>query len=125
MHIPIKKPWNTTEKTRHYFVSPQDPFGIAYTWDPIRLQRVNAKKLIELGTITTYHAWGYYGFFKPSYSDVIAAIPSALLDMVRAFEIVDQPREASDMSKTEEIRYLTFDVGVHVATTKLYDYKGK
>ena len=57
-----------------------------------------------------------YGMFKPSIAEVISCIPEYMWKKVYAFEIVDKPRDASDLNKERE----ALNAGFHVATTRLY-----
>ena len=96
------------------FIKPVDLFGIAYTWDPEPAGR--AKGLKPLCDITTYHTYGYYGFFKPSIAEVLAQIPKEYLDKVVAFEIINSPGTADDLNRESA----ALNAGYHVATTRLY-----
>ena len=96
------------------YIKPVDLFGIAYTWDPKAASK--AKDLKPLCDITTYHTYGYYGFFKPSIAEVLAQIPAEHLDKVVAFEIVDSPQGVNDLNRENE----ALNAGYHVATTTLY-----
>ena len=58
------------------YIKPVDLFGIAYTWDPKPAGK--AKDVKPLCDITTYHTYGYYGFFKPSIAEVLAQIPASI-----------------------------------------------
>lgn len=89
-------------------------FDVAYTWAPFPTTR--AEDIKPLCFITTYHAWAYYGFFKPSIAEVLAQVPEELLEIVVAFEIVQSPETAEDLNKYPD----AFDAGYHVATTQLY-----
>lgn len=78
------------------YIKPVDPRKVSYIWDPT--PDGSAKGLKSLCDIDTYHAFGYYGLFKPSIAEVLAQIPEDKLDQVVAFEIVNQPRTASDLN---------------------------
>ena len=97
-----------------YYIKEVDLFNIAYTWEP--KQDVPAEGLKVVKTITTYHGYGYYGFFKPSIAEVLAQIPAELLDKVVAFEIVNSPSTVEDLNKHK----VELDAGYHVAETALY-----
>lgn len=60
-----------------------DPRKVAFTWDPKPVGDVLL--LAELGTCTSYHNCGYYGFFKPSIAEVLVAIPEEQLEKVDFF----------------------------------------
>ncbi|MFH1533481.1 MAG: hypothetical protein ABID64_00945 [Nitrospirota bacterium] len=97
-----------------YFIKPVNPRSVAFTWNPKRAKR--AKGLGVLRDIRTYHAYAYYGLFKPTIAEVIAQIPKELLDQVVAFEIIKHPETVADLNKEQE----ALDAGYHVATTRLY-----
>lgn len=97
-----------------YYVEPVDLFNVAYTWDPKPLDK--AMGLETVCDIRTYHTFGYYGFFKPSIAEVLAQIPEEHLSRVIAFEIVDSPKDASDLNRELE----AVNAGYHVAITRLY-----
>ena len=99
------------------YIKPVDPSKVAYTFDPKPTEP--AGDLVTLDDITTYHGYGYYGIFKPSIAEVLAQIPTELIDRVVAFEIIDWPRDASDLNRERE----ALDAGYHVATTRLYGRK--
>ena len=96
------------------YIKPVDLFGIAYTWDPEPEDR--ATGLVSLCDITTYHSYGYHGFFKPSIAEVLAQIPNEYVGKVVAFEIVEKPETADDLNRHIE----ALNAGYHVAKTRLY-----
>lgn len=93
-------------KGKLYYIKDEDPRKVAFTWDP-KLKN-KAKKLEKLCNITTYHTYGYYGFFKPSIAEVIAQIPKYYLDKTVAFETL------TDLT----VENIVGDY--HVTTTTLY-----
>jgi hypothetical protein len=99
------------------YIEPVDLFTIAYTWDPKRARK--AVGLEQICDITTYHTWAYYGFFKPTISEVLAQIPAAHLEAVSAFEIIKRPENADDLNKEK----VALNAGYHVAVTRLYRAK--
>jgi hypothetical protein len=99
------------------YIEPVDLFGIAYTWDPEPAGK--ASGLVLLRDIRTYHSYGYYGLFKPNIAEVIAQVPEEDLEEAVAFEIIEHPELASDLSKDEESKE-ALDAGYHVAKTRLY-----
>lgn len=101
------------ERGSLYFIKPTNPFTVAFAWSPKPIAR--PPRLQELCTITTYHGYGFYGFFKPSVAEVIAQIPKEHLDKVVAFS-VKGPETAEDLN--EHIEEL--NEGYHVAQTTLY-----
>ena len=96
------------------YIKPVALHTVAYTWDA--KPAAEAVGLIPLTDITTYHKWGYYGFFKPSIGEVLRQIPEDLLEQVVAFEIVDSPKNSEDLNKN----LTELNDGYHVATTRLY-----
>jgi len=96
------------------YIKPVDLFKIAYTWDPVAADKATGLKL--LCDITTYHTYGYHGFFKPSIAEVLAQIPAEHLDKVVAFEIVKSPNDVDDLNREQE----ALNARYHVATTRLY-----
>ena len=67
-----------------YYIKKVDPRGVAFTWSPEPDEK--ASGLVEMTDITTYHSYGYHGFFKPSVAEVLAQIPEKYLDDVVAFQ---------------------------------------
>lgn len=96
------------------YIKPVDLFKVAYTWDPKLAKR--AVNLEPVRDITTYHTFGYYGFFKPSIAEVLAQIPADLLEKVVAFEIIGSPTTADDLNRES----VALNAGYHVAVTRLY-----
>ena len=62
------------------------------------------------------HKYGYYGFFKPSIAEVLAQIPEMEVKFVDAFEIIEYPKTAEDLSKNK----IVFDNGYHISKVQLY-----
>ena len=69
----------------------------------------------EVARIRTLHTYAYYGFFKPSIAEVLAQIPSHLVDSVIAFE-TKGPGDADDLNDDRS----ALNAGFHAATTILY-----
>jgi len=84
-----------------YHIDPVDPFNVAYTLEP--QPNSKAKRLEKICDITTYHAFGYYGLFKPSIAEVIAQIPEKHLGRTVAFEIVVWPETREDLSEQWDV----------------------
>lgn len=95
----------------------EDIIGQSYTWDPEILCVDEDRPVV--GEITTYHAWGYYGMFKPSIGEVLAQIPDDLLDKVAAFAIMKWPETRDDMFDGGENQRI-LNLGFHTATTRLF-----
>lgn len=102
------------DDSRPFIVDASDPFGRCYTWDPIWLKEV--KHLSKVCEITTYHTWGYYGFFKPTPSEIIARIPENILGYVQGFEIIKQPKSMADLRE----QWTIVEAGYHRAIVALY-----
>jgi len=74
------------EKEDHlYYIEDVDLRSVSFIWSPQTTKQ--ALGLIEIGTIATYHTYGYAGFFKPSIAEVIAQIPSKYIEECVAFKI--------------------------------------
>lgn len=97
-----------------WLIAPCDPRGVAFTWDPKPTER--APELVAIATIPTLHAYGYHGMFKPSIAEVLACIPHGLIDRVCAFE-THGPDDANDLNAS---KWVTFECGMHLASTVLY-----
>lgn len=93
-------------KGKLYYIKDEDLRKVAFTWEP-KLKN-KAKKLERLCDITTYHTYGYHGFFKPSIAEVIAQIPENYLDETVAFETF------TDLTLENIVG------NYHVTTTRLY-----
>ncbi len=89
----------------------------SFTWSPKFDESRELAPMKPLVDFTTYHSYGYYGFFKPSIAEVLAQIPEVLLQRVVAFEIVSQPETADDLNEQAEAT----NAGYHVATTRLFE----
>lgn len=70
------------------------------------------------------HSYGYPGLFKPSIYDVLAQLSQNDLALVKAFEIIDHPKEATDFYRTS-FENIAFNNGFHVSTVRLYIEKQK
>ncbi len=99
-----------------HYIKPVNLKETAFTWGPDLAEEATSLTLIT--TIRTFHTYGYYGFFKPSIAEVIAQIPTDLLDSVGAFE-THGPDMAEDFYQDEETKN-AFDKGFHTAKTVLY-----
>lgn len=99
-----------------HFENKADHFNQSFPWeaDPT----IEAENIFELKKITTYHTYGYYGFFKPSVAEVIQQIPEELLESVKFF-LVDGPETADDLNKNKK----ELNDGYHVAATTLFGVK--
>ncbi|MFA6570038.1 MAG: hypothetical protein WCT77_02245 [Bacteroidota bacterium] len=97
-----------------YYIKPVGPRTVVFTWDP--KPDTVAEGLKPLLDIRTYHAFAFYGFFKPTIAEVIAQIPNDILDQVVAFEIIKHPETTEDLNNEKE----AINAGYHVATTRLY-----
>lgn len=60
------------------------PRDVSFTWEMIPLE--TAVRWREAGRIETHHRCGYIGLFKPSIAEVLAQVPSYLLEQANAFE---------------------------------------
>ncbi len=96
------------------YMQPVHTRRTAFTWDPQPDGPTPSLRAIQ--DVTSFHTFAYYGFFKPSIYECIAAIPLNLLDTVVAFEIVSSPSTLSDLHLHAE----ALNQGFHVATTRLY-----
>ena len=113
------KPIVRDEKNVLRYIKSVDLRNIAYTWSPVFTKK--APEFSVITDTTTYHTWGYYGFFKPSIAEVIAQIPPRYLDRVCAFEIIKSPENISEVFGEQE----ALNAGYHVAITRLYEKSGK
>jgi len=100
-----------------YYIKPVHPRNVSYLWNakPVKM----AAGLATLTDITTYHTYGYHGFFKPSIAEVIAQIPEKHIDRIMAFEIIESPETADDLN----LHLQELNEGYHVAVTRLYRKK--
>jgi len=97
----------------HWIKRPDSLSHIAFTWDPKLEEEATGLKPIK--TITTLHTYGYYGMFKPSIKEVLAQVPSKLLNEAVAFH-VQGPETAQDLNKFKK----ELNDGFHVAFTTFY-----
>jgi hypothetical protein len=77
------KPLKADDDGTLHFIKPCDIETVAFAWDPQRVEQ--AEGLTPLRAITTIHSYGAPVFFKPDISEVLAQIPTDLLDRVSAF----------------------------------------
>lgn len=90
-----------------------NPRNVSWIWDPKVTEQ--AKGIVPFAEITTYHTFGYYGFFKPSIAEVLAQIQDQYLEETVAFETFG-PKTADDLNKQST----EINDGVHMARTVLY-----
>lgn len=109
-----KGKWHRWPEGELYYLKPVDPFTISYTWALV--PTTQATDLKPLADIRMYHTYGWYGCFKPLVSEVLAQIPEEYLDRVVAFEIIEQPEDASDLNRESEAT----NAGYHVSKVRLY-----
>jgi hypothetical protein len=92
-----------------------DPRESSFSWGD---KQKRVRYLEEVGRFQTLHTYGFYGFFKPSVSEVFAQLPEDYDQEAEFFE-VDGPDTASDLNAERE----ALDAGFHVAETILYKHK--
>jgi hypothetical protein len=97
----------------YYIEHPKSLRGVAYPWDPELTEK--AEDLEPITTIRTLHTWAYYGFFKPTVAEVIAAIPEEHLGEAVAWHL-QGPEDVNDLNVEKE----AVDAGFHVAYCTLY-----
>jgi hypothetical protein len=90
-----------------YVRVPRDLRNMSFLWDARPKLWGRTSDLGYFASISTYHTFGYQGFFKPSVAEVLAQIPEDLLGQTVAFEVLGPSRATAD--------------GYHVATTRLYE----
>jgi hypothetical protein len=95
-----------------YYLKPIPLFTTAFTWPGTPKPDLRAPRLQKIRTITTYHTWAYYGFFKPTISEVLSQIPEDIIDQVIAFEL-EPP--ADPLEPWDIVQH-----GHHVAQTTFY-----
>ena len=100
----------------YHIESKCDYFSQSYPWNAKRIEE--AKGLVEVGRITTYHSYGYYGFFKPSVAEVLQQIPEKLLNKTHYYVVLG-PDDADALNEQKD----AIDQGYHRATTILYRRK--
>lgn len=91
--------------------------GTSFKWDPKFLGKV---EFTRLGSITTYHSYGYHMLFKPSIAEVLAQIveqvPPDRLKDVDGF-MLDDEREMDHYNIADDDHHFT-------KTHLLHFYKG-
>lgn len=75
----------------------------AYMWDDAKIKykiQINNNNLYTMTgkllgtyveTITTYHSWSYYGFFKPDLKEVITQFPQNLVEINEPIFVTTEP----------------------------------
>ena len=102
------------KNNKKHYLKPCDLREVACTWHPKKAEE--AIDLKFLGDIVTLHEYGHPMLFKPSVAEVLAQIPSHLIDETIAFEIVNKPLSAEDLNKEQRATR----AGFHTATVRLY-----
>lgn len=97
-----------------HFLQPCHLENVAYTWDAKKADL--APGFRTLGEFTCLHTYGYYGFFKPSIAEVLWQMPEHFLTEAVAFEITNQPHNATDLNEEREAT----NAGFHVSTVRVY-----
>lgn len=98
-----------------FYIEDVDPRYVAFTMDPT--YTAEAKDLMLVGELLTFHTYGAPSFFKPTIAEVLAQIPAGYTDVVTAFETVpnrDLLHNWSDWDST------ALDWGYHLGRTTLY-----
>ena len=91
----------------HWIAPPSDLRSIAYTWSPVL--REKAEGLAPITTVRSLHSFAYYGLFKPSVAEVLAAIPPSLRDKAVAFHL-QGPETADDLGHESEALHAGYQV---------------
>ncbi len=90
-----------------YVSVPRDLRNTSFLWNARPKLWGRTSDLGYFASISTYHTFGYQGFFKPSVAEVLAQIPEDYLAQTVAFEVLGPWRVTAD--------------GYHVAVTRLYE----
>lgn len=93
-----------------YHIQPVDYRNTAFLRSPQITGR--AEELHEVAAIPTLHRWSASSFFRPTVAQVLAQIPSELVDQVEAFEVVGP--------ETSRTQLDVVSAGYHLAATILY-----
>jgi hypothetical protein len=92
---------------------------ITYLWSPESDGTIiDENTLVKLEDIKTYHTYNYRGFFKPSIYEILAAIPHNLIDKTVAFEMIDYPKNTTDLNEPEQSE--AGKQSYHIAKVRLY-----
>lgn len=90
----------------------------------VRLGAVVEDRLEPIAVITTFHSYGYYGFFKPSAEEVLAQFDSQLTpeQIAEAYGyMVQGPETAADLNRQSDV----VNDGFHRATVTVYRKKAQ
>lgn len=101
-------------------LSEKELTNTAYTWlnkPTDYAEYVDFDELSFLADIKMLHHYGYYGYFKPSVSEVICQIPKEYLEKTIAFEIIDGAIGMNSIYNAE------LNAGFHVSVVRLYQKK--
>lgn len=90
----------------------------SYTWHREEDKRTIIRKdrLLMIRDFLCLHQFDCKYFFKPTIVEVLAQIPEELVDEINAFEIIEEPKEITDLSKYQEIT----DNGFHLSKVRTY-----
>lgn len=98
------------------YVRPRDIYNDSFLHDYVKGKI--ACNLVKLDDIKTCHSFqGDGSIFTPKAAEVLAAIPKRHTHDVVAYEIIEEPDSAEQL--TEEAKQ-AFDDGYHTATVRLY-----
>ena len=122
------KPVITVNGKLHYFreFTFEELSGISYLWNRNEAMREEVcegeLEVLEGRDFVCLHGYGYHGLFKPNVSEVLSQIKECDLPFVKAFEIIESPKTASDFYK-DSLTSIAFDNGYHISTVRLYSAK--
>ena len=122
------KPVITVNGKLHYFreFTLKELSGINYLCDDEEDVREEVGKdeleVLEGRDFVCLHSYSYWGFFKPSVSEVLSQIREDDLPFVKAFEHIEIPQTRDDFHK-DSFTSIAFANGYHVSTVRLYGAK--
>lgn len=99
---------------------------INYLWNVTEkvVEKVKENELESLKDkdFVCLHSYGYHGYFKPSICEVLSQINKDDTHLVKAFEIIEYPTNAEDLTK-DSFTSIAFANGYHVSKVRLYAAK--
>lgn len=128
--LPDLELWHWSQRIKPYFYSHEDNTAYeccnldslknnALGWKIDVSKSINYPKLQlqrKTGTFTTYHTFGYYGFFKPSFAEVVSQLPNYALHQSNIF-IIGGPKDADALNQQKE----WIDLGFHKAKVETWN----
>lgn len=93
----------------------------SYIWNRHEDKRdiVDKSDLDTVEDFICFHAYGYYGLFKPSINEVLSQLPEKSIKEANYFEIIESPETRSDVFRYKDV----LNAGFHASVVRTYKRK--